>query len=252
MSSINSISSNDYSSLFSNLSSSSSKESSSAFGGSTILGDYASIKNGSYSKLLKAYYKKQNTQESAEKTATANKAYSTVNSDAASLKKAADALDDNSLYAEGSYSVTDSKGEKTDSKYNYDAIYKKLSAFVDSYNELVKSGASEEASAANRTTLNLVRATSSNSGLLEDIGITTDKDGKMSIDRDKFNSANISTVRTLFQGGGSYGSTAANKASLIGSIASNKTSSNSSGSLYNSTGSTSGNNYLNNLYTGVV
>ena len=49
----------DYSALFGGTSNSSS------LGGTNILSDYASIKNGSYGKLLKAYYAKQD----AEKTA---------------------------------------------------------------------------------------------------------------------------------------------------------------------------------------
>ena len=50
----------DYSALFGGTSNSSS------LGGTNILSDYASIKNGSYGKLLKAYYAKQDAEKTAD------------------------------------------------------------------------------------------------------------------------------------------------------------------------------------------
>ena len=52
----------DYSALFGNLSTSAQTSSTSGFS----LLDYASIKNGSYAKLLKAYYAKDSTEKTAE------------------------------------------------------------------------------------------------------------------------------------------------------------------------------------------
>ena len=60
----------DYSSLFSSLSSNN-KSSLSSLTGNFTLADYASIKNGSYKKALKAYYKKVVDED--KKTTTSEK-----------------------------------------------------------------------------------------------------------------------------------------------------------------------------------
>ncbi len=232
MSAING-SSMDYSSFYSNLFGGSSN-SSNSLGLGGMLTDYASIRNGSYTKLLKAHYAKQEQEKTGatdEEKKEVNKAYSSVKSAAQNLSDAADALSANSLYQKGSYQVTDSKGEKTDSDYNYDAIYDKLNSFVDSYNSLLNAAGSEKAASTNHLALNMASSTTRNSNLLSKIGVTQDKDGKLSIDRDKFNKSDINTIKTLFQGSGGYGDSVSNRADMMASIATNKIGSNST---YNS------------------
>lgn len=75
----------DYSALFGGTSNSSS------LGGTNILSDYASIKNGSYGKLLKAYYAKQDAEKTAGMGDTSQK-LTLMKTSADSLKKLADAL----------------------------------------------------------------------------------------------------------------------------------------------------------------
>ena len=183
------------------------------------LGDRSMIKNGSYGKLMKAYYGKSSSssrsdmsEEDIEKSASA---YSKVKSNADDLKSAASALDNSKLYEIGSYTVTGSDGSKSTAEYDYDSIYDKLSDFVDKYNSTLSSAGSDEASKTNKTALNMVSATVSSSNLLKSIGVTSDSDGKLSIDRDKLNKANISTIKTLFNTTGSYGNTVENKATVI-------------------------------------
>ncbi len=62
-----------------------------------MLSDYASIKNGSYGKLMKAYYAKQDA-ESAALSGDSPQKLTLMRSSADSLKKSADALNDSSLW----------------------------------------------------------------------------------------------------------------------------------------------------------
>ena len=89
--------------------------------------DYASIKNGSYTKLLKSYYgqnesaestAKSDSSKSKAKTSGMNETLSNIKSKADSLKTAAD-----KLTATGDKSVF----EKKNGEYDKDAIYKSVS-----------------------------------------------------------------------------------------------------------------------------
>ena len=140
---------------------------------SDMLGDYASIKNGSYGKLLKAYYKKQETDATSDEAKEDTAKRAQLKSGAAELKDAASALNDSSLFKEGEYEVTYSDGTKGTSKYDMNRIYDKARAFVDAYNSAVKKGASfEDGSSISKRTLSLISYTSKNSALLDDLGIT--------------------------------------------------------------------------------
>lgn len=189
--------SNSTSDLFSNLSTSNNSYS---------LSDYASIKNGSYGKLLKTYYAKQKAsstdtkQEKDEKTANNNQIRTDVNS----LKNASDVLT-----ATGSDSIfnkvtkTDKDG-KTTTDYDTDRIYENVKNFVDSYNSLIKSGGDSDNKAILRNTLGMVKQTSVNANLLKKIGITIGEDNKLSVDKDTLKKADINTMKSLFSGHASY------------------------------------------------
>ena len=62
-----------------------------------MLSDYAAIKNGSYGKLMKAYYAKQDAEKLSGKGDTSQK-LTLMKTSADSLKKSADALNDSSLW----------------------------------------------------------------------------------------------------------------------------------------------------------
>lgn len=68
----------------------------SANSSNNLLSDYASIKNGSYGKLLKAYYAKQDA-EKASASGDSRQKLTLMRAGADSLQKSADALNDASL-----------------------------------------------------------------------------------------------------------------------------------------------------------
>jgi hypothetical protein len=222
--SINIQAKSDVSYLFSSLGSSSSSNSLSNF-----LSDYASIKNGSYAKLMKAYYSssasdsvKSIAKNSTASTSTSSltdeesKTYAKVQTTTDALKDAADALLDKSLFAEKDITTKDENGvESTAKGYDTDAIYKAVDSFVTSYNSVVKAADDIEDTTTARRVVNMTSSTVSNTKSLAAVGITVNEDGTLTLDKDSLQKADVSKVKTLFNGTGSYGYQVSAQASLI-------------------------------------
>jgi len=198
---------------------SSSYSKSNSAGNLNFLSDYASIKNGSYHKLLKAYYKGNDKVDSlVSSTATSKetaKKLTAVESSADKLKEVAD-----ELYNGGTKSVfklTDIKQEDGTTKkgYDVDAIYKKVSQFVDSYNDMLDAGDEVESQSLERAMKNLTTITGANERKLMDIGISLKSDGTLKLDEETFRKTDMSKVKDLFNGTGSYGYQVSARASMI-------------------------------------
>ncbi len=175
------------------------------------LGDYASLKNGSAARLYKAYYKKEeeNSKEAKNSISTTEKnAYTTVKSAAEGLSEAVDKLGSKSLY------------EKEDREDLYSAV----KDFIDNYNSVVKNGTSETLESLNSITVRMLKNTKANSNALNQVGISVGKDGSLSIDKDKFKQADISTVKALFNGSGSFADSTASRAGIVKNTVANKLS----------------------------
>ena len=123
----------DFSALFSGTSDSSS------VGNTNMLSGYAAIKNGSYGKLMKAYYAKQDAEKLSGKGDTSQK-LTLMKTSADSLKKSADALNDSSLWEKKKIKKKDEKtGEEIEVEdYDWDKITKAVKSFVEDYNDVVK------------------------------------------------------------------------------------------------------------------
>lgn len=228
MAAISGYDSSSISVLFSSINNTKSSSTSLFNGGAGILNinyaDYASIRNGSYHKLLNAYYKTDASDEvkSAVSTNTSkddSKTLAGIESAAADMKESAAAL-----MTSGSKSVfekvttTDDKGVKT-TDYDTDAIYKAVSSFVKDYNSLVDAVDKSNTSKVLRAGLSMVKNTSANSNMLSKVGITVGSDSKLTIDEEAFKKADMSKVKTLFQGAGSYGYQTQTQAAMIESYA---------------------------------
>lgn len=186
-----------------------------------FLSDYASIKNGSYGKLMKAYYGNGRSHEVSaltERKKTSAEA-SDSTKDLAAVQSATDKLKESAdaLLETGKKSVFD------DEKVTEEA-YKAVSAFVDDYNAVLSASDKINSTSILNRTLSLSTATQSNKNLLEKIGITLDKDNSLSIDKEAFMKADPATVKSLFQGVGSYAYRASAQASLINFAADNEAS----------------------------
>jgi len=209
--------------------------SSSSTSGGFSLADYASIKNGSYGKLTKAYYAKKKTEEAGgeDKKETVSAEKKTAAS-ASSLRAAASALKDNkSLFEKVTKKNAD--GEET-TDYDWDNIGKKVQNFVDAFNEAYAAGSKSEASGSYRGALSMVQKSAANKNLLSSVGISIGEDGKLSLNTDKLKEANINDLKTLFSGSGSFADSIDSSASQIVT-----NSSDMARKLYGSNGSYSGN-----------
>lgn len=221
--------------------------------GNSFLADYASIKNGSYGKLMKAYYNetgndsvnklvhnKANSAVSKEEKAALTKVQSATDA----LKESADVLLESgskSVFAQKDITTKDENGvESTVRGYDVEGIYKAVEAFVKDYNAVINAVNDSDSEAVNRRTESLVHTVMNNSKMLSSIGITLKDDSTLSIDKDTFGKSNMTTVKTLFNGNGSFGYRASAQASLIHFSAQREASKTNS---YNSNGAY--NNYFN-------
>lgn len=216
----------------------------------SFLSDYASIKNGSYYKLMKAYYGgNDKISPLVSSTATSKesaKKLTAIESGADDLKEVAD-----ELYNGGTKSVfkqVDIKQEDGTTKkgYDVDAIYKKVNQFVESYNDLLESTEDVDSDSLERAAKNLKNVTNSNAKNLADIGITVKSDGSLKLDEETFRKTDMSKVKDLFNGTGSYGYQVSARASMIDYAAEREAA---KANTYNKYGSYNSNyNYSYNSY----
>ncbi len=184
------------------------------------LADYASIKNGSYSKLMKSYYEMEEGEEvkdskSKNDTDDTDATIKSIKSSTADLKNSAAAL-----YSSKSLFEKDGNGE-----YDMEAIYEKVKSFVDDYNETVKAVGSAETESIAKAGANLVNATTENVDMLAKLGITVSgADFTLSVDKDKFMQSDISNVKSVFSGVGSFAYQVGAKASRLYTMVEDKVS----------------------------
>lgn len=247
----------------------------SLFGGSSssnfygALGDYSSIRTGSYKKLLTSYYAKAKETEKTDTTNTANKtnrrdnAYRNIldsksfysSKELTEVKKEADELTKSasqlsktgsgSVFNAKTVTVTDEKtGQKTTAQeYDMDAIAKAVNSFVSDYNSAVKAGSKSSNQNVSRNTQYMTNMTGIYKSSLADVGITVGKDNTLSVDESKLKSANIDTLKKVFNGKSSFAAYTASRSSSISSSAARAAS---TASTYGSTGSY---NMFNNYYS---
>ena len=213
---------------------------------SSSLSDYSMIRSGAYGKLMKAYYAKEaDTTQKTDKTDKTKKNYNTakiskqekdkiqkmqeLKTGAKSLSDAASALQKDSLYKvetaeDGTSAVDRSK------------ITSALKSFVGAYNTYIEQTGKSSKSTVQKQNLSALKATAANSKLLAEVGISYDKKGNLTLDETKAQKASLSTIKSLFQGGGSYGDTIGDKATATYRLANSASYKTSGGTRYSSQG----------------
>ena len=83
----------------------------------------------------------------------------------------------------------------------------------------------------------MVAYTKANKNLLSKVGITVGSDNKLTVDEDKFKSADMTTVKSLFTGRGSFGKMTSTSATSSYSSAVSQLAKLSSSSTYSNMGS---------------
>lgn len=199
--------------------------------GGINVSDYAMIKNGSYGKLMKAYYAKQDADKLSQ-FGDSSKTLTLIRSSADSLKKSAEALGDASLYEKKKFKKKDEEtGEEIEVEdYDWDAITKAVKTFVDDYNSVVEQAGNSETKNVLRNAAWMTSITEKTGNLLSKVGITVGKGNKLEFDEEALKKKttlgesgikldNISTLKSVFTGYGSFASQIAQKASAISSAA---------------------------------
>lgn len=218
--------SSSVSTLFSSLGSSKST-------GSGLFGinlrEYASIRSGSYGKLMRSYFSMDSTkgtsksddstkntiEDLATTTSTSKdstKTLAAIESDAKELTDSAKAL----------YTRSNNKVFTKDSggSYDTDKIYKAVKRFADDYNSMLDTAGKSSTNRISRSVSSMKNETSYNEKPLKEIGITVDeKTGRLSVDETTFKSADTEKIKNLFNGTGSYAYSVATKAAMTESYA---------------------------------
>ena len=193
------------------------------------LSEYASIRSGSYGKLMRSYFSMDSTkgtsksddstkntiEDLATTTSTSKdstKTLAAIESDAKELTDSAKAL----------YTRSNNKVFKKDSggSYDTDKIYKAVKRFADDYNSMLDTAGKSSTNRISRSVSSMKNETSYNEKPLKEIGITVDeKTGKLSVDETTFKSADTEKIKNLFNGTGSYAYSVATKAAMTESYA---------------------------------
>lgn len=220
----------DYSALFGGTSNTSS------IGGSNLLSDYAAIKNGSYGKLLKAYYAQQDAEKSSG-TGDSSQKLTLMKSGADSLKKSADALNDTSLWEKKKIKKKDeTTGEEIEVEdYDWDAITKVVKSFIEDYNSVVEGAGESNTKDVLRNAAWMTSMTDKNSNMLAKIGITIGKGNKLELDEDALKKADISSLKTVFTGYNSFANKVSQKATSISNAANRASATYTSNGTYSKT-----------------
>ena len=198
------------------------------------LGDYNSIRSGSYHKLLKAYYKETNSEDTTKKSDSIKSALKNKNVDSVTkkemntIKQSTDELQKSAatLWEKGSKSVY---GED-----NKDKLVSAVKNFVTDYNNVIDKAGDSSSEKVLSKTLSMVNNTKAYSKSLEEIGITVGKDNKLSVDEEKLKNASSNTVKGMLQAGNSFAGQTLQKAAQIGAAAQNVST---GASLYGGSGS---------------
>ena len=213
----------------------------------TSLSDYAAIKNGSYRKLVKAYYAQQaqETEQTTSKTQTSTgnsvqgvtttaqtekKQLVELNTKADALKTSADVLMERGTNSIFKKVETKDEDGNVSSQYDVDKIYKAVKQFVSDYNNLVAESQESTNSSILRKGVNLIQDMAVYEDSFQDIGITIQEDNTLSIDEEAFKNADMTDVKSVFNGSVSATAKAYQKAADIYNLS---TSAASSQTIYN-------------------
>lgn len=232
--------------------------------------DFSMINSGSYKKLLKSYYSTVNdidsdSSSSSSKTERTQKSHYTVKSateldaeksgktyrqtvdttefaaiqsSSKSLSNAVNALASEKLYQEPEEDETETAGTTTKKKDVTSSVKSALKDYVSAYNSYMNTARSSNSNSIQAKNLKMFQANADNAKALKELGITTDKNGKLVFDESKFDSSKVDDVKELFSEKGSYGDEMKKVADETYRIANNTISSYSTSGAYSVLGTT--------------
>lgn len=185
-----------------------------------ILGDYVSIQNGSYKKLLKAYYSQKDSEKNSSSSSASKdtpQRLSLMKGVADDLKVASDALQKKSLWEK-------KKTKDGTEDYDWDAITKVVNTFVSAYNSVVEQAGKSDTKDILRDAVWMTNGTKKSGALLAKVGINVKGDNKLEVDADELKKADINALKTLFTGHNSFANRVSQKAGSMSKASGNTNS----------------------------
>lgn len=202
-------------------------------GVSGMVSDYNSIKNGSYGKLMKSYYKgqagstnaagksdKSNRNNTLDKimadrknptlSKEATAANAKLNSSLKTLTTALSALQSKDTY-KNKAANKNTAADKNENNANNSLAKRSLKDFVSSYNDAVKSSKKSTMNNISKNVANMMKAAKENEDKFKELGVNINRDGTLTVDEKKLNEADDERIAELFDGDKamSFGSKAA-------------------------------------------
>ena len=224
---------------------------------SGLLGEYNQIRNGTYGRLLKAYYKKYNADGTAKSSTDTDKATNKVKTSSdtvdtakeleavkdsatalqnAAMKLAAVKTGSSSLYEKKTIVDTNEDGStSTRTDYDYDTLVKTVQSFVSAYNDTLESMGTIEAASVQQKTQWMTQVTKQYTDELAGVGISVDKDGRLALDEKAFREKDMTELQDFFEGTNSVLGQLARKASNLAGAA--ELQATKAASAYTATGS---------------
>ncbi|MDO5157120.1 MAG: hypothetical protein Q4D51_14280 [Eubacteriales bacterium] len=187
--------------------------------GSFNFAEYASIKNGTYRKLVKANYKMQKSVSSdkTEKTEDKKKNQKVSTTDTTGMTKLKTEVD--SLKTTATDLSKDDLWKQKNGSYDMDKISKAVKDFAKEYNNVIEQTGKVKSKDVSLQTSFMKSLTNTMSNSLSKIGVSVDDDGKMTVDEEALKKANVKDIKSVMSGKYSYAGQVADKASAISSAA---------------------------------
>ena len=202
----------------------------------SFFSDYASIRNGSYRRLLKAYYGGNNQSSTTAGTRKTSNVLEQILEERKNPKVSEQTKEANSKLTSGIPTLTNAvKALQNDTTYTdsedgkksaQDKMVSALKTYVSEYNDVVN--AAKKSTLSNKTShiASMMKSTTENADKLKEIGISVNANGTLQFIEGQAKHADISKVQDLFSAKNSmsYGSTVMSRLQFAG-ITSGTTSS---------------------------
>lgn len=214
----------DYSYLFQSMSSSSG-----GMGNLNFLSDYASIRNGSYGKLLKTYYNKAKDSgtEASSSQSSSRSVLDKILEEKKNPKVSKDVQEANANLTSGLSTMKNTVAAlQSDKTYTdtangqsaKDKVVSAMKAYVSDYNDVLKAARGSTLTNKTAYVANMMSNTAANADKLSEIGVTVNKDGTLSLSAEKLKATDVSKVQELFSADDimSYGSVISSRVQFAG------------------------------------
>lgn len=207
-----------------------------SMGSTNFLSDYASIKNGSYGKLMRAYYRGVQNSGSAASSSKSNSGsvLDKIMEEKKNPKVSKDVQEANANLSaaiptlKNSVSALQNEKTYTDTANGQSATNKVVSAmktFVSDYNDTVNAAKRSTLTSQTSHVANMMKSTAANADKLSEIGVSINANGTLQLNESKLKSTDISKVQDLFSPDDimSYGSRIMSRIQFSGTTSSTNT-----------------------------